>query len=62
MVRPLKDKGIQELDALRRRAGRLLALDRIAEEDYRYITNRIREIEERILTMPEHYDREEAPF
>jgi len=62
MVLPLKDKGLLELEAIRRRAGRLRALDRIAEEDYRYITNRLREIEERILTMPEHYDREEAPF
>ena len=52
---------LPEVDRLRRRARRLAAMDRISEADCTYITSKLREIEERILTMPEQ-DRKEGPF
>lgn len=60
-MKSMKDS-LDEVNRLRQRARRLAALDRIAEEDCHYIINRLREIEERILTMPEHNTREEGPF
>lgn len=53
MARPLKDAGLREVQALRRRTGRQLALGRILPEDAEYIERRLKEVEARIVSMME---------
>lgn len=52
-MRPLKDAGVAEVSALRRRVRRLLALDRVFPADAAYIVQRLDEIEARIVSMTE---------
>lgn len=61
MMRPLKDAGVAEVAALRRRTRRLLALERVYPADAEYITTRLDEIESRIVSMHEvnEYGKEE---
>lgn len=61
MVAPLKTRGLVELRSLIRRNGRLYALRRIGETDFKYIDQRLKEIEARIELMRERNVREE-PF
>jgi hypothetical protein len=53
MARPLKDAGLREVAALRRRARRQLTLARVLPEDAAYIIVRCDEIEARIVSMQE---------
>jgi hypothetical protein len=52
-MRALKDAGIAEVQALRRRTRRLLAMERILPLDAQYITTRLDEVEARIVNMHE---------
>ena len=54
MVRPLKDAGLREVAALRRRARRAVALGRVLPPDAAYIVERCDEIESRITAMLEY--------
>lgn len=53
MVAPLKTTGLDELNSLQRRFTRLLGLGRITKDDFDYCEERLREVEERIITMRE---------
>lgn len=53
MAAPLKTAGLRELEALRKRAKRQLAMERADRSDIEYITTRIDEIEARIIKMRE---------
>lgn len=52
-MRPLKDAGIQEVQQLRRRTRRQLAMGRINRPDFDFIDKRLDEIEARIVSMQE---------
>jgi hypothetical protein len=52
-MRALKDAGLAEVAALRRRTRRLLALERVLPADAAYIVERLDEIEARIVSMME---------
>jgi hypothetical protein len=52
-MRALKDVGLAEVSALRRRVRRLLALERVFPADAEYIVTRLDEIEARIVSMTE---------
>lgn len=52
-MRALKVVGLEEVARLRRRARRALALGRIYPEDAEYITDRLDEVEARIVSMHE---------
>lgn len=52
-MRSLKDVGVAEVAALRRRTRRLLALGRVLPVDATYIVRRLDEIEARIVQMQE---------
>lgn len=60
MVAPLKTRGLEEVRALLARATRLHGLRRIGEEDFRYLTVRLKEMEARIIAM--HEQGVEEPF
>jgi hypothetical protein len=61
-MRALKDVGLVEVAALRRRVRRLLAMGRVLPADATYIVERLDQIEARIVTMHEanEYGEEEA--
>lgn len=61
MVRAMKTRGLDDVQALLRRVTRLAALRRIGEADYEYIASRLKEIEARIIEMRER-NVEEEPF
>ena len=52
-MRPLKDVGIEEVRRLRRRVVRLEAMGRVFPSDSEYITDRLDEVEARIVSMHE---------
>lgn len=52
-MRTLKDAGVAEVSALRRRTRRALAMGRVLPSDAAYITQRLDEIEARIVEMHE---------
>lgn len=52
-MRALKDVGVAEVSALRRRVRRLLALERVFPADAEYIVDRLDQIEARIVQMTE---------
>lgn len=52
-MRPLQTVGLYEVKRLRRRTRRLLALERILPADAEYITERLDQIEARIVSMHE---------
>lgn len=52
-MRPLKDAGLAEVQALRRRARRQHAMERIGQADFEYIDVRLNEVESRIVSMQE---------
>jgi hypothetical protein len=52
-MRPLKTQGLAELQDLRSRARRQLAMGRITKEDWEYIDNRLDQVEARIVSMQE---------
>lgn len=58
MARSLKSMGLVELDSLRRRARRQLALKRISPADCEYIVNLLDTLEARIVSMSEKSDPE----
>lgn len=53
MMRPLKVVGLSEVQRLKRRVRRLLALERIYPADANYITTALDMIEARIVEMHE---------
>lgn len=53
MVAPLKTRGLTDVQDLLRRAARLYGLRRVGEEDFRYIDQRLKEVEARIISMNE---------
>jgi hypothetical protein len=53
MAAPLKTVGLRELEALRKRTRRQLAMERIAPSDAEYIIHRLDEVEVRIIQMRE---------
>lgn len=52
-MRSMKDAGLRDVRSVRRRARRLLALERVLPEDVDYITGRLDEVEARIISMQE---------
>lgn len=52
-MRPLKSSGLEEVQRLRSRSRRQLALGRILKDDWEYIDVRLDEIEARIVSMKE---------
>lgn len=52
-MRPLKDAGLAEVQALRRRTRRQLAMGRIGKADFEYIDTRLDEVEAKIVSMQE---------
>jgi hypothetical protein len=60
MVAPMKTAGLLAVQGLLARATRLYALRRIGEEDFRYIEERLKEMEARIIAMRER--QVEEPF
>jgi hypothetical protein len=56
MAAPLKTAGLREVEALRKRAKRQFAMERISGADTEFILTRLDEIEARIVGM-----REEGP-
>lgn len=62
MVMPLKTRGLQDIHNLRGRAARLFALRRIGDGDYKYIDERLAEVEARIIEMRERGTGREVPF
>lgn len=52
-MRPLKDAGLAEVQALRRRTRRQLAMSRIGKADFEYIDRRLDEVEAKIVSMQE---------
>lgn len=63
MVAPMKKRGLFEVRSALRRARRLHALGRISRTDFRFIEERLQQVEDRITWMRES-EREEAeePF
>lgn len=53
MVRPLKERGVDDVDSVRRRVRRLLGLSRVLPDDAAYIVERLDEVEARIVSMRE---------
>lgn len=53
IVARIKDKGIKELQAFKRRAMQLAALQRISKADADWLVERINEVERRVTTMQE---------
>ena len=53
MVARIKDKGVKELQAFKRRAMQLAALQRISKADADWLVERVNEIERRVTTMQE---------
>lgn len=60
MVAPMKTAGLTAAQGLLARATRLYALRRIGEDDFRYLEQRLKEIEARIISMRER--QVEEPF
>lgn len=58
-MRGLKDVGIAEINKVKRRTLRLLALGRILPADALYITKRLDEVEAKIVSMREFNERGE---
>jgi hypothetical protein len=54
MVAPMKTTGLEAVRNLLRRNARLYALRRISTHDFRYIEQRLKEVEARIISMREH--------
>ena len=52
-MRPLKDAGLAEVESLKRRTRRLLAMERVFPADAEYIVSRLDEISARIVGMHE---------
>ena len=52
-MRPLKDAGLAEVQALRRRTRRQHAMGRIGKADFEFIDSRLDEVEARIVSMQE---------
>lgn len=53
MVAPLKTRGLTDVQDLLRRSTRLYGLRRISTEDFRYLEQRLKEVEARIISMTE---------
>lgn len=60
MTRPMKDLGMSELHQLQRRLRRQYAAKRIGQADFKFINERLDEIEARVVSMREldEYGRE----
>lgn len=52
-MRPMKDAGLKEVSAARRRGRKLWSMDRISRPDWEYIDKRLDEVEARIVSMVE---------
>lgn len=59
MAKALKDAGIDEVTALRRRINRQLSLDRIGDADATYLLEHLQLIQERIEYM---YEQKKGEF
>lgn len=53
MVAPMKTAGLLAVQQLLARATRLYALRRIGQEDFRFIEERLKQVEARIIAMRE---------
>lgn len=60
MVAPMKTAGLTAVQGIIARATRLYALRRIGEDDFRYIEERLKQVEARIIEMRER--QVEEPF
>ena len=60
MVAPMKTAGLTAVQGLLARATRLYALRRIGEQDFRFIEERLKQVEARIIEMRER--QVEEPF
>jgi hypothetical protein len=60
MMLPLKTQGMTEVLQLRKRVTRIRAMRRIGDADFKYLDERLAEIEARIVSMQEldEYGRE----
>ena len=58
----LKDKGLEELGAFKRRVKRQASLQRIGREDENWLVEKVEEIERRISRMTELPDKESEFF
>lgn len=61
MVAPMKKRGLSEVRSLLNRVRRLHALKRITDRDFRFIEERLQQVEERIQWMRESEEMED-PF
>lgn len=52
-MRPMKEAGLKEVSAARRRARKLWSMDRVQRPDFEYIDKRLDEVEARIVSMTE---------
>lgn len=52
-MRPMKEAGIKDVQAVRRRVTRQRAMGRVGQADFEYIDKRLREVEARIASMSE---------
>lgn len=53
-MKTLKEKGVEEVKALRRRVIRSQAMGRTGKADTDYLVQRLNEVEARIIAMPEY--------
>lgn len=53
-MKTLKEKGVEEVKALRRRVIRSHAMGRTGKADTEYLVQRLNEVEARIIAMPEY--------
>jgi hypothetical protein len=61
-MRSMKSLGLEEIQSARRRCSRLYGLGRLGSEDHEFITSRLKEVEARIVSMPEITDEEELEY
>lgn len=61
MVAPMKKRGLGEVRSALNRIRRLHALGRVTNRDFRFIEDRLQQVEERIQWMRESEDMED-PF
>lgn len=52
-MKSMKEAGLAEVTAARRRARKLWGMDRIQRPDFEFIDKRLDEVEARIVSMPE---------
>ena len=58
-MRPMKTRGLADVQAARKRMQRLAAMGRVGEADEDYVVTRLKEVEARIVEMHEETGEEE---